>query len=72
MLIKLGQIVAAGTAAWFLMLIRWIDRNPEWADQIRRNECPLPWFFKVWRVLVICSSFYVSILIGHCLIQLIA
>lgn len=64
-IIRLAWVIAVGALVWFGMLIRWVVRNPDWADQLIRHECPVPWFFKVWRVLFVVGASCVGVLIGY-------
>lgn len=64
-IVRMAWIIVLAALNWFFMLIRWIDRNPEWADQLRRNECPRPWFFKVWTVLFIAACICVGFLVCY-------
>lgn len=67
-IVRLAWIIIGGTAAWLLLLVRWIDRNPEWADQLRRHECPRPWFFRVWTDLFIIACICLGFLVCYYII----
>lgn len=52
-LLKLWVIILMAAILWLFLLLNWIDRNPEYADQIKNKEAPYPWFFRVWEFFVI-------------------
>lgn len=67
-IVQLAWIIIAATVIWFGLLVRWVERNPEWADQVRRHACPRPWFFKVWTTLFIIGCVCVGFLVCYYII----
>lgn len=67
--VLLSWLIIVWALVWFGMLVRWIARNPEWAEQLRRNECPRPWFFKVWTFLFISACICAGFLICYYILK---
>lgn len=63
--VQMAWVIIVGTFAWLGMLIRWIIRNPEWADQVKNHECPRPWFFQVWTIMFIIACICLGFLLCY-------
>lgn len=70
-LVEIWAIIIMAGMLWFLLILDWMNRNPEYAKQVKNKEAPYPWFFWVWCFLILSAAILSIVIIFYYIICII-